>query len=291
MSKLIFGCGYLGKRVARLWRASGDEVTIVTRSADRAAEFARHGFRPLVADVTDKNSLTALPAADTVLYAIGHDRAAAPSMRQVYVEGLHSALDALVGRIERFIYISSTSVYGQTGGVWVDEDSLCKPRGENGAICLEAEQTLLNHPLADRAVRLRLAGIYGPGRIPRRAALLAGEPIAAPSRGYLNLVHVDDAAQIVLAAERGPCPALYAVSDGQPAQRHEYYAELARLVGGPAPRFVDPPPESAARARAESDKRINNRRLMNELSVTLRYPSYREGLAAIIEQEKLEENQ
>jgi nucleoside-diphosphate-sugar epimerase len=195
-------------------------------------------------------------------------------------------LEALTAATQRIVYISSTGVYGQTCGEWVDEDSAAFPCRLAGRVCLAAEQLLHEHRLGSRAIILRLAGIYGPGRIPRRQALAVGDPITAPREGWLNLIHVDDAARIVLAAERSAQPpGRYTVSDGQPTLRHEYYAELARLLQAPPPVFIDPPADSSAALRAESNKRVSNRRMLAELGVTLQYPSYREGLAAIVAEE------
>ena len=113
---------------------------------------------------------------------------------------------------------------------------------------------------------------------------LAGwPPIDAPSGGWLNLIHVDDAARIVLLAEQQTQPPkLYVVSDGQPVVRGDYYRELARLLPAPPPRFVEPPAGSPARERAASDKRVNPRRMFAELAPALVFPSYREGLAQIV---------
>jgi nucleoside-diphosphate-sugar epimerase len=283
MAKLIFGCGYLGRRVADRWLAGGGPVYAVTRSASRADQLRREGLLPVVADVTRPETLRNLPAADTVLYAIGFDRSAGHSMREVYVDGLAAVLAALPATTGRLIYISSTGVYGQSAGEWVDEMSETHPEREGGIACLEAEELLSAHRWGSGAVILRLAGIYGPGRIPRRDELLAGQPLAVPAEGWLNLIHVDDAAAVVLAAERrAPLPRRYVVSDGQPVMRRKYYAELARLVGAPTPRFTPPPAGGTALGRASSDKRIDNRRMVAELGVELAYPSYREGLAAIV---------
>ena len=151
-------------------------------------------------------------------------------------------LAALPSDTGKFIYISSTGVYGQSGGEWVDEDSACEPLREGGRACLDAEQILLAHPLGQRAVILRLAGLYGPGRIPLADSIRRNQPIEAPAQGWLNLIHVDDAARVVLAAEeRAPPPRTYVVSDGTPVERREYFAELARLLGAAPPRFVAPP--------------------------------------------------
>ena len=288
MSKLIFGCGYLGRRVAQRWQAAGHEVHVVTRSMQHAREFSQAGLRSIVGDVTRPATLVNLPTADTVLFAVGYDRTAGVSIDEVYVNGFAAALDALPLSTGRVIYISSTGVYGSGDGEWVDEDSPCEPQRAGGRACLAAEQRLWAHTLGQRGIVLRLAGIYGPGRIPRRDDLLAGRPIAAPSAGYLNLIHVDDAAGVVLAAEeRAQPPRTYLVSDGQPAVRGEYYQELARLLHAPKPQFAAPQPDSPAAQCAASDKRISNKRLMQELGVRLEYPSYREGLSAIVAAECL----
>lgn len=282
-TKLIFGCGYLGLRVARRWRDAGHEVHAVTRSMARAERLREEGIRPYVADVTQPSTLAGLPVAETILYSIGFDRTSGRTMHEVYVDGLKAALDAIPDASGRIVYISSTSVYAQQDGEWVDESSPTEPTRQNGIDCLAAEQALRNHRSGARAVILRMAGLYGPGRIPRRETLLAGEPIAAAAEGFLNLIHIDDAASVVLAAETtARLPSLYVVSDGQPVPRREYYEELARQLGAPSPKFTAPPDDAPAAARATTDKRICNARLLAELRPVLACPSYREGLAAIL---------
>lgn len=285
MVKLIVGCGYLGSRVARLWLQDGHEVWALTRSPGRAERLAADGLRPIVGDVTDPRLDFPLRHVDAVLWAVGYDRSAGRAMRDVYVEGLQRGLDLLPASTGRFLYVSSTGVYGPSAGDWVDERSACEPTREGGRVCLAAESRLQEHPLGRRAVILRLAGIYGPGRIPRRADIEAGRPLAVPSEGYLNLVHVEDAARIVLAAEQhAPLPSLYVVSDGHPVPRADYYRYLAELLGAPDPKFIPPDPEDPASRRAAADKRIRNDRLRAELPVTWQFPSYRAGLADALRQ-------
>ena len=101
----------------------------------------------------------------------------------------------------RFIYISTTGVYGPASGEWIDETTPPDPQRDGGRASLAAERALAASPFAARGVILRLAGIYGPGRVPFIEELCAGEPIPAPTTGYLNLIHVDDAAETVLAAD------------------------------------------------------------------------------------------
>lgn len=287
MAKLIFGCGYLGTRVAQLWLSAGETVYAVTRSPGRAKELAATGLSPLVGDVGGDAEVILPQDVTTVLFAVGFDRTSGRSIHEVYVGGLRRALAWLPNSIERIVYISSTGVYGQVTGELVDESSPCRPIRDGGKASLAAEQVLRQSRFAKRSIILRLAGIYGPGRIPRANDLLAGQPIDAPASGWLNLIHVDDAARIVLLAEEiAPLPSLYVVSDGEPVERREYYRELARLLQAPTTTFIDPPADSPAAQRAASDKRVNVKRLFAELAPTLLYPSYREGLAAIIRGER-----
>jgi nucleoside-diphosphate-sugar epimerase len=283
--KLIVGCGYLGSRVARLWRDQGHAVHIVTRSPKRATEFAADGFSPVVAEVTQSCTLAVLPAVETVLFAVGFDRSAGVPIRSVYVDGLRNVLASLVSATERFIYISSTGVYGQASGELVDEQSPCDPQREGGKACLEAERALQSSRYAQQSIILRLAGIYGPGRIPHQAMIAAGQPLNVAADAWLNLIHVEDAARLVVQLDQlGRTPLTLNVSDGRPVRRSDFYDELARLLHAPAPTFAAPTPGSPAAERARSDKRISNAALLAQLRFSFNYPTYREGLRDALRQ-------
>jgi nucleoside-diphosphate-sugar epimerase len=291
-TKLIFGCGYLGQRVAERWKNSGHRVTIITRSAERAQEFRRTGYEAIVADITKSESLRQLPKAETVLYSVGYDRKSTTpgsSIEEVYAGGVRHVLAALDSNVSRFIYISTTGVYGAGDGDWVDETTPTDPQRDGGRASLAAEQLLAASSLKTRGVILRLAGLYGPGRVPFLDELHRGEPIPAISTGYLNLIYVDDAADVVVAAAKfdpkdflttNPGPRIYCASDGHPVERGEYYSEVARQIGMPPPSFIAPNPNSPRAQRAASSRRISNERMLNELRVTLAYPDYRCGLTA-----------
>lgn len=282
MARLVFGCGYLGLRVAARWLADGTPVYAVTRSKERAQVLRRVGLQSIVADVTRPETLVGLPAANTVLFAVGFDRSSDDTIQQVYVEGLRAVLSALRSPVERFIYISSTGVHGQCDGSWVDESSTCEPVRDGGKAHLQAERLLAEHPIGAQGIVLRLAGIYGPERVPRRRDLERGGPLPVAD-GFLNLIHVDDAAEVVLAAEKqAATPNTFVIADGHPVKRRDYYLELARLLDLGRLEFSEPVAGTVADRRLGS-KRIRTTRLMSELSLRLRYPTYREGLRAILD--------
>jgi nucleoside-diphosphate-sugar epimerase len=271
--RLIIGCGYLGRRVARHWTAQGGTVFALTRSPDHAEEFRHWGLTPMVGDITNAASLAGLPQVDTILFAVGLDRGTGQSQRDVFVGGLDNVLNQIQGPLRRLIYISSTSVYGQNLGEWVDESSECRPESPNGQVCLDAERLLQQK--VPQANILRLAGIYGPGRVVARIeALRAGQTPEGNPNAWLNLIHVDDAVAAVLACERRGAPGeTYLVCDDHPCRRREYYSLLAAMVGAAAPFGL-----SEESPSANLNKRCCNRRLRDELQVALRYPRFNVGL-------------
>jgi len=280
MKRLVAGCGYLGLRAALLWRDRGDEVFALTRSSDRADELNRQGLHALTGDVTRPESLAQIPDCDTVLHSVAFDRSSAATRQGVSVDGLRHLRDAMTGRCGHFIHTSSTSVYGQSDGEIVDEDSECRPEHESGMICLAAEQLLKVSPSGDPGTRfsiLRLAGLYGPARLlSRMEAIRAGTPLPGPSAAWLNLIHVDDAARAVLdCADRDDTGATWLVCDDKPVHRADYYAALARLLNAPLPAFDE---AAVARHARGLNKRCSNRRLRNVLGVDLRFPTIESGL-------------
>ncbi len=276
-TRLIVGCGYLGRRVAARWVGAGDTVFALTRSRNHADELTSRGIQPIIGDVLDRTTLASLPTAKTVLHAVGYDRTSDVSKRDIYVDGLRNVLTALPSAVERFVYVSSTSVYGQSEGEKVDESSPCAPTTESGRICLDAEN-VVRDTLTNRMSPhvLRLSGIYGPDRlIARIDGLRAGRPLQANPHGWLNLIHVDDATTAVLACSdsRVGDPSVTLVTDDRPLQRRNYYEALARLVSAPVPKFEIPSDDSP-----NLGKRCNNRRLREDWDITLTFPSIETGL-------------
>jgi nucleoside-diphosphate-sugar epimerase len=275
MVKLIIGCGYLGRRVASLWLGQGHTVRALTRG--RADELRALGIVPVVGDIREPLDVLTLEPAATVLYAVAPDRRTADAAaEQVWIEGLGYLTGAMREwpTPPRLLFVSSTGVYGHADGNEVDEQAVTDPRDESGRVLERAERELLQRWWPE-AVVLRFAGIYGPGRLIRSQSLLKGEPIPADPEGWLNLIHVEDGAAAVIAADQPARPgATYNIADGRPVRRRDFYARLAELIGAPPPRFVPPA------APDPVNRRVSNGKMRTELGVALRYPSYEEGLRA-----------
>ncbi|WP_158633524.1 SDR family oxidoreductase [Tautonia sociabilis] len=287
MSTLIVGCGYLGIRVARLLRAEGQRVFATTRSRQRAEALAAEGIEPIIADVLDRESLSALPSVDRALYCVGFDRKAGVPMGIVAVDGLRHALGKLATRARRLVYSGSIGVYGNQGGDWIDEETPASPETESGLASLAAEEAIreFSREYAFPVTILRYSGLYGPGRLMRRDAISAGEPIPADPGSYLNVIHIDDAASAALLALRAQKPGpLYLVSDDRPVTRGEFYARLAEALGAPAPTFTEPTDTGPVRGRAS--KRVSNRKAKRELGLSLAFPDVSTGIPAALAAER-----
>lgn len=276
MQYLIVGCGYLGRRVARKLVDRGHGVHALTRSSETAEKFRTEGLQPIVGDVLQPDSLQ-LPRVDRVIYAVGYDRSSAADKRTVYVDGLANVMAALGPEVP-LLYVSSTSVYGQADGEWVDERSETVPRSDGGQICLDAEKLLQTSGRSQ--VIVRLGGIYGPDRVLRkRDALQSNAPIAGNPDAFLNLIHVDDAADGILqiCALDDP-PPLLLLTDGHPVTRREYYGRLNALLELPEPQFDA---EAASRHGSGGlNKRCRNRFFVEQTGYRFAFENFESGLRA-----------
>jgi nucleoside-diphosphate-sugar epimerase len=208
-------------------------------------------------------------------------------MRAVYVDGLLNVLDHLPRQVARLVYASSTGVYGQSEGEWVDERTPPSPRTESGRNCLDTEERLRDsidqHTGTATAITLRFAGLYGPGRVVRRALIERGEPIPGDPCKMFNLIQIEDAAAAAALALSVASPdPVYLVSDDRPVTRLEYYSLLATLLNAPAPTFAPPGAGSLHDGRDATSKRVANHRMKAGLGVALMYPNITTGLPASI---------
>ncbi len=276
---LIAGCGYVGSVLARQRVEKGDTVWGLRRNpVDLPA-----GVEPLAADLAVARSLAELPTGiDVVVYSAAPGGRDDAFYRTAYVEGLRNLLAALrlqQQKPRRVIFVSSTAVYGQSDGEWVDESSPTEPTHFSGRRLLEAEALL--HASGFPGVVVRFGGIYGPRRTrlveqvrQGRALISRGEP------RYTNRIHRDDCAgvlgHLIDLAEAADC---YLGVDDEPEGEAEVLSWLAGVLGAPPPRLA--PADQDAGSRRGGSKRCRNARLVAS-GYTFLYPGYREGYAAVL---------
>ncbi|MEM6468528.1 MAG: NAD-dependent epimerase/dehydratase family protein [Planctomycetota bacterium] len=292
---LIVGAGYLGLRVAkRIAKASKTPTYATTRSRRRFFELAEAGLVPLKFDWTDSGTFAALPVdrIEHVLIAVSYDRKSSVDRYTSQLGGLIRLLRKLQHSV-RICYISTTGVYHQGDGRWVDERSPTRPSRLGGRVHLAAEERLHALRPNDPWVILRLAGIYGPNRIPRAADVIGGRAIRSSADGYLNLIHVDDAVRATIGAwqflrKNEDClppsaqARLFAVADDRPIPRRRFYEEIAVRTNSQPPKFLPPTDDAPERMRSDSNKRVSNRKMKRFLLPELLYPDYRHGLADLL---------
>ncbi|MFB6235436.1 MAG: SDR family oxidoreductase [Halopenitus sp.] len=291
MDVVIVGCGYVGLELGRQLRERDHEVTGVRRSTDGLEAVADAGLDPVQADATDPASLASLPDADVVVFAASSGGRGAEAARQVYVDGLRNVVDEYAGRstaVDRLIYTSSTGVYGDHDGDWVDESTSLNPTTEKTEVLFEAERITLEATTAvgiDGTVA-RFAGLYGPDRY-RLARYLDG-PVTA---GYLNMVHRDDAAgavRFLIESEQARGESVLVVDD-EPADKHAFADWLADACGVEPPARQSKAERLAAKGLSEPAKRRirTSKRCSNEYLRSLGYefehPTFRSGYWAAVE--------
>jgi nucleoside-diphosphate-sugar epimerase len=263
---LIAGCGDLGIRLAGRLETSEWSVTGLRRRAEQLSA----PIRPLAADLSDPASLAKLELDwDAVIYQATPGERSPPAYRQAYVEGLQTLLD----RVEpgRLIFVSSTAVYGQDDGSWVDESSPTEPSAFNGEILLEAEGIAQ----AAGGLVVRFSGIYGPGRDFLLRQIVAGRARCREQPAqWTNRIHADDCAAVLAhLLELDRPESLYCASDCRPSPRCEVLDWLASRLGQPQPaREID---------SGGQGKRIDNRRLLAS-GYDFIYPDYQSGYGALL---------
>ncbi|MEM9576346.1 MAG: SDR family oxidoreductase [Pseudomonadota bacterium] len=274
---LSFGHGYSARALADRLLPQGWEIIGTTRTAEKAKVLAATGVTPLIwpgSDITPH-----LKDADAVLVSAAPGPEGDPVLAEMRDQIARAAPGfSWVG------YLSTTGVYGDHGGGWVDEETPLAPSTARGQARVEAEAAWQAIPGLPLHI-FRLAGIYGPGRGPF-AKVRAGKARRIIKNGQVfSRIHVDDIAQVLEASLKRPNPsAVYNLCDDDPAPPQDVIGYAAELLGLPLPPAEDfETAEMSAMARsfyAES-KKVRNERIKNELGVVLRYPTYRVGLEAM----------
>ena len=280
---LCFGLGFSAKVLARRLAAEGWAIAGTSRTPQGAAAIEAEGWHGHVFDgsASAGDVRAAIAAASHVLISIPPGAAGDPALH------LHGEDIATSPEIRWIGYLSTIGVYGDHRGGWVDEDTQPSPASERGRRRLAAERAWseLGGSSGKRTVIFRLPGIYGPGRS-TLDAIRAGTARRVIKTGQVfNRIHADDIATAVAASMQGRGRhSIYNVSDDAPAPPEEVAAYAARLLGLPEPpavSFETAEMSPMARSFYGESKRVSNRRMKVDLGVTLAYPTYREGLAAI----------
>jgi len=289
MRVLIVGCGYVGVPLGVELIRLGHEVFGVTRSGARSAELEQAGIKPLVADISNRESLNQLPTGfDWVVNttASGHGGAAA-EYQQVYLEGTRNLIDWLSATPpKKFVYTSSTSVYGQTDGSLVKEGSVTQPIAETAKVLVQTEDELLK-AFRDKkfpAVILRVAGIYGPDRGHLFKQMLKDEG-TLPGKGdrLVNMIHRDDVVGAIIGALKNGRPGeIYNAVDDEPVPQIHFVRWLSETLGSNMPDF-DPDAEPPQSKRAATQKKVLNRKLKMEMGYQFKYPTFRQGYTAEVQ--------
>ncbi len=285
---IVLGCGYIGERLARATLAAGRVVRVCARGTGRLAALAASGAEVKFLDAGVPKQLTAacsgLPGS-TVVYSIPPVTSLPPG------QAVRAALQAAYGGgASTFILLSSSGLYGDApeDDVWVDEDTPVRhdDRAMANVLSDEAEVAASSFDRL-RTVTLRLAPVYGPGRGVRARLRKGDYRILGDGTHAISRIHVDDVVGVVFAVEdRAPSRSLYLVADDEPTTQGEYARWLTDRLGIPMPPSRDIIEPGRPRV-AHRNRRIRNVRIKSELGLVLRYPTFREGEAAIEAEESV----
>jgi len=283
---LIAGCGYLGQRIAARARQRGEDVVCLVRTAQSVQRLSTAGFAAYPLDLDgDIVVVEEARQQDRVFYF------APPPPRGTVDSRIARFLDALDGRPRRVVYVSTTGVYGNCLGEWVDETRPPNPQVDRALRRFDAEQRLLHWREASggEVVILRVAGIYGPGKLPLQRLRDRVPMIAAADAPWTNRVHIDDLVRVAEAAMlQGGDGEVYNVSDGNPGNMRDYFDRVADAFALPRAPVVtladagDRLSPGMLSYLAES-RRLDNRKMLDAFGLELDYPDLATGLQACVE--------
>ncbi len=288
MRVLIIGCGYVGLPLGAGLVRLGHEVCGVTRSARNHAALKAGSIQPFIADIAQRPELDNLPLPfDWVVNTVSSSQGGIEAYKQVYWQGTRHLIDWLAAAPpKKFVYTSSTSVYGQTDGSQVKESSPAEPVSETGRVLAATEKLLLDAAREKKfpAIILRVAGIYGPERGHLFLQYLKDEArMAGRGGGLLNMIHRDDVVNCIIAAlKNGHAGEVYNAVDDEPVPQIHFFRWLSETLGKNMPPFGDEL-ASAGRKRAVTNKKVLNRKLKAELGHQFKYPTFRQGYTAEIQ--------
>jgi len=290
LNTIIIGCGDIGTHVGQTLQQHHHTITAVVRTLESAAQLTSLGFNPIISDLDRLAPSLPVITDDALIFYFApppgsgeHDPRMANFLR---------SLSASAAQPRRLVYISTTAVYGNSSGDWIDEQTPTHPVNSRGKRRLDAETQLIEyqqqHPI--KVTILRVPGIYSANRLPFQQ-IKAGKPILKQQIApYSNRIHAIDLSEICIAAALSNPPplAIYNVSDGNPGSISQYFREVALAFG------LQPPPEisweeaeqqisPAMLSYLSESKRIDNSLIIEKLGISLRYPTLEAGLRQCVE--------
>jgi nucleoside-diphosphate-sugar epimerase len=287
MRVLIVGCGYVGLPLGAELVRLGHEVIGLRRSAGGDADLKSAGLTALHADITQPETLAKFPTGfDWVVNCAASGGGGPAEYRQLYRRGNANLIEWLsAAPPKKFVYTSSTAVYGQNDGSVVNETSPTEPAIETAKVLVETEKVLLTAAREKKipAVVLRVAGIYGPDRGYLLKQYLKNEArIEGAGARILNMIHRDDLIGVIIAAlKSGRAGEIYNAVDDEPVSQFTFFQWLAGTLGKDMPPSA-PEDTETNRKRGVTNKHVSNRRLRMELGYQFKYPNFRKGYTAEI---------
>ena len=277
---LSFGHGYSARELTKHLLPQGWRVIGTTRTSAKADELAASGVEPLIWPDSDMSA--AIAAADHILISAGPDGDGDPTLNL-----LRDQITRKSSKLRWAGYLSTTGVYGNFDGAWVDEMTPLNPTTKRGQLRKAAEENWSS--VAGLPLHIfRLAGIYGPGRGPFVKVRNGTARRVIKEGQVFSRIHVEDIAQILWASIQRPNPGTaYNMCDDDPAPPQDVIAHAANLLGMPVPpatAFEDAEFTPMARSFYAENKKVRNDRIKTELGVELIYPTYREGLQSLLDQ-------
>lgn len=276
MRVLVIGCGYVGLPLAGELARRGHEVFGVRRTAAPMPE----GIIPVPCDITSSEQLARLPSnVDCVINMVSSTKGGVDEYRAVYLDATRAMWSRV--RCSKYVFTSSTSVYGQTDGSVVTEISPAEPASATSRVLCEAEEWVVAQ--SPPAIVLRVAGIYGPERGHLFLQYLRGEArIHGAGDRILNMAHRDDVVGVALVAiEKGRNGEIYNVADDEPVTELAFFEWLSAQLGRELPPHASEA-DLSSRKRGFTSKRVSNAKLRCQLQYDLKYPTFREGYTAEI---------
>ena len=275
---ISFGHGYSAQALAKRLLPQGWVIYGTTRKAEKAEALREDGVIPVM--WPDGDLSEAFEAATHILVSAGPDEEGDPVLAK-----LEPRIREIAPRLEWAGYLSTTGVYGDHGGEWVDESAPLTPATKRGKLRVMAETQWRDIDGLPLHI-FRLAGIYGPGRGPFEKVRNGTARRIVKQGQVFSRTHVEDIAQVLEASINRPNPgAAYNVCDNDPAPPQDVIAHAAELLGMPVPPevpFEEAEMSPMARSFYAESKKVDNRRIREELGVELKYPDYRTGLKALL---------